>query len=94
MQSARQWPPVKMEIKNELFGENRAAIEVYPKEKNLVDVMDVYHLWVFPKEFDLPFGLHPTRDEQCRWIRRGCPKDISRLVENGKGLKSLMGEGT
>ena len=85
---------VKMEIKNELFGENRAAIEVYPKEKNLVDVMDVYHLWVFPKEFDLPFGLHPTRDEQCRWIRRGCPKDISRLVENGKGLKSLMGEET
>ena len=35
---------VKMEIKNELFGENRAAIEVYPKAKKLVDVMDVYHL--------------------------------------------------
>ena len=56
--------------------------------------MDVYHLWVFPKEFDMPFGIHPTRDEQCRWIKRGCPKDISRLVENGKGLKSLMGQET
>ena len=77
---------VKMEIKNVLFGENRVAIEVFPKERNLVDVADVYHLWVFPKEFDMPFGLHPTRDKQCRWIRRGCPKDISKLVENGKGL--------
>jgi len=42
---------LKMEIKNELFGENRLAIEVFPKSKNLVDIMDVYHLWVFPKEF-------------------------------------------
>ena len=81
-------------ILDELFGENRAAIEVFPKAKKLVDVMDVYHLWVFPKEFEMPFGIHPTRDEQCRWIRRGCPKDISRLVENGKGLKSLMGQET
>ena len=32
----------KMEIKNELFGENRLAIEVFPKMRNLVDVMDVY----------------------------------------------------
>ena len=80
---------VKMEIKNELFGENRAAIEVYPKAKKLVDVMDVYHLWVFPKEFEMPFGIHPTRDEQCRWVKRGCPKDISHLVENGKGLMGM-----
>ncbi|MER2027337.1 MAG: hypothetical protein ABS874_08900, partial [Lachnospiraceae bacterium] len=80
---------VKMEIKNELFGENRTAIEVYPKAKKLVDVMDVYHLWVFPKEFEMPFGIHPTRDEQCRWVKRGCPKDISHLVENGKGLMGM-----
>ena len=77
---------VKMEIKNELFGENRLAIEVFPKEKNLVDVMDVYHLWVFPKDFDLPFGLHPNRDKQGRWMKRGCPKDISRLVANTKDM--------
>jgi hypothetical protein len=75
---------VKQEIKNELFGEKRLAIEVFPKEKNLVDVMDVYHLWVFPKDFDLPFGLHPTRDKQCKVINRGCPKDITQLIENQK----------
>ena len=45
---------VKMEIKNELFGENRAAIEVYPKANKLVDVMDVYHLIIMrPRIFML-----------------------------------------
>ena len=76
----------KMEIKNELFGENRLAIEVFPKKKNLVDVMDVYHLWVFPKDFDLPFGLHLNRDKQGRWIKRGCPNDITQLVENTREM--------
>ena len=47
----------KMQIKNELFGENRFAIEVFPKAKNLVDVCDVYHLWVFDKKLDMPFGI-------------------------------------
>lgn len=58
--------------------------------KKLVGVMDAYHLWIFTKEFEMPFGIHPTRDEQYRWIKRRCPLDISRLVENGKELKSLM----
>ena len=77
---------LKMAIKNELFGENRLAIEVFPKSKNLVDIMDVYHLWVFPKEFNLPFGIHPTHDEQGKWIKRGCPKNPSSLVENTKEI--------
>ena len=77
---------MKMQIKNELFGEQRLAIEVFPKQKNLVDVMDVYHLWVFPKDFDLPFGIHPTRDKQGRQIHRGCPADVSSLVANSKAL--------
>ena len=51
----------KQMIKNELFGEDRVAIEVYPKQDMLVDVCDVYHLWVFEKDFDLPYGIgiHP-----------------------------------
>jgi len=81
----------KMEIKNELFGEKRLAIEVFPKQKNLVDVMDVYHLWVFDKDFDLPFGIHPTRDKQCPHIKRGCPKDITALAENTKWMLSKFG---
>ena len=87
---------VKQEIKNELFGSNRTAIEVFPKDKNLVDVVDVYHLWIFSKDFEMPFGIHPTKDKQPRTIQRGCPKDPTRLIENYKQYneehKDVMGE--
>lgn len=82
----------KMEIKNELFGEDRLAIEVYPKARNLVDVMDVYHMWVFPKDFALPFGIHPTRDIQAKWINRGCPKDVTYLVKNTESIAAMHKE--
>lgn len=59
----------KQRIKNELFGENRAAVEVFPKEKRLVDTCDVYHLWVFDKKFDLPFGIHPKEYQPA--VNRG-----------------------
>lgn len=48
----------KQRIKNELFGRNRTAIEVFPGEDRLVDEAGMYHLWLLPKEFSLPFGLH------------------------------------
>lgn len=59
----------KQQIKDELFGEKRCAIEVFPKKKKLVDVCDVYHLWVFDKKFDMPFGIHPS--EYKKAINRG-----------------------
>lgn len=59
----------KMRIKNELFGENRFAIEVFPKQKNLVDVMDVYHLWVFDKKLEMPFGI--AKGECIPAVNRG-----------------------
>ena len=59
----------KMQIKNELFGENRFAVEIFPKQKNLVDVCDVYHLWVFDKKAEMPFGIAPK--EYQRAVNRG-----------------------
>lgn len=59
----------KQQIKDELFGENRTAVEVFPKQKMLVDVCDVYHLWVFDKKFELPFGIHPK--QYTKAINRG-----------------------
>ena len=59
----------KMMIKNELFGEDRFAIEVYPKQDRLIDTADVYHLWVFNKKYDMPFGIHPK--EYKKAINRG-----------------------
>lgn len=62
---------VKQEIKDELFGIRAVAIEVFPARKNLVDVCDVYHLWILPKNMSLPFGIHPYRDPQCEPVERG-----------------------
>lgn len=59
----------KMMIKNELFGENRFAIEIYPKQDRLIDVTDTYHLWVFDKKLNMPFGIHPK--EHIKAINRG-----------------------
>ena len=82
---------IKQEIKNELWGKDRIAIEVFPQDKNLVDVQDCYHLWVMPKGFKMPFGIHPTRDVQCKTLNRGYPK-----LENSQYLinktKNLYGE--
>lgn len=33
-------------IKNELFGDERVAIEVYPKKSELIDTHNFYWLWV------------------------------------------------
>ena len=61
---------VKMQIKNEIFGEKRLAIEVFPKKNRLVDECDVYHLWVFEKDFELPFGIH-SKDKHPAKVNRG-----------------------
>jgi hypothetical protein len=44
-------------IKNELYGKERQAIEVYPPESELVDARNLYHLWVLPEGVTLPFTL-------------------------------------
>lgn len=71
----------KMQIKNELFGEDRFAIEVYPKQDRLVDEADVYHLWIFNKKLEMPFGIHPK--EYKKAINRGATfyeEDLCALV--------------
>ena len=70
------------QIKNELFGENRDAIEVFPNEKYLVDVCDVYHLWVFDKKFEMPFGIHP--EQHIKAINRGALKLTEEELEKLK----------
>ncbi len=44
-------------IKNELAGANRLAIEVFPPVEQLIDNANLFHLWVLPRGFVLPFGL-------------------------------------
>ena len=48
----------KMKIKESLMGEKRFAVEVFPPRQYLVDQADMYHIYVLPLGFELPFGLH------------------------------------
>lgn len=48
----------KMRIKEELCGDRRFAVEVFPPRDNLVDQANMYHIYVLPTGFQLPFGLH------------------------------------
>ena len=74
-------------IKNELFGEDRFAIEIYPKQDRLVDVTDTYHLWVFNKKYDPPFGIHPK--EYKKAINRGATfyKEDMEAIAKAMGLE-------
>ena len=44
-------------IKDEIFGKDRMAVQVYPRQVELVDAADMYHLWVFPIGYSFDFGL-------------------------------------
>ena len=50
-----QWAE-KQRIKNELFGLEAVAVEVFPKESELVDHAEMYHLWVL-HDTEIPFGI-------------------------------------
>jgi hypothetical protein len=48
-------------IKNEIVGDEREAVEIYPKESQLVDEANTYHLWVLAEADTLPFGFKGER---------------------------------
>jgi hypothetical protein len=47
----------KQRIKNELYGPEFTAVEVMPPRDELIDEADMYHIWVLPPAFSLPFTL-------------------------------------
>lgn len=48
----------KQRIKNQIFGDESLAIEVFPKVSELVDHANLYHIWVLPEDMKLPFGIN------------------------------------
>lgn len=44
-------------IKNDLYGPERVALEVYPGEWNKQDVANMYWLWVLPEGFNCPIEI-------------------------------------
>ena len=53
---ARDWRHLQA-IKNQLYGEDRQAIEIYPPQNDVLDVANTTHLWVLPKGKELDIGL-------------------------------------
>jgi hypothetical protein len=51
----------KQRIKDDLVGPERLAIEVFPPRDELDDAANMYHLWVLPAGFELPFRLEAHR---------------------------------
>lgn len=47
----------KQRIKNEIFGTERTAIEVFPPVSKFVDHANMYHLWVYPEGYEMPFSI-------------------------------------
>lgn len=52
----RHWA-VMNKIKEDLVGD-QLALEVYPTQAQLMDSANMYHLWVFLNDMEIPFGLH------------------------------------
>lgn len=50
-------------IKNELVGPERVGVEVFPAQSQLVDAAPMYHAYVYPEGYELPFGLHLKRNK-------------------------------
>lgn len=55
---------VMQRIKNELVGEERIGVEVYPAASEVVDQANMYHLWILPEGFALPFTLKGQNSEE------------------------------
>lgn len=61
----RDWRDFQ-QIKTQLCGAEREAVEVYPAESRVVDTANQFHLWVLPEGMSMPvgyfWGRHVTDD--------------------------------
>lgn len=51
----------KQHIKNDLFGSQKEAIELYPAELGRCYTEGTYHLWIPASDVKQPFGLDKTK---------------------------------
>ncbi len=69
----RRWRHLQ-QIKNEICGPLREAVEIFPSERRLVDGANEQHLWVLPEGVELPFGFPQglvTNDEDVAEFNAG-----------------------
>ena len=69
----------KQHIKNDLFGSEVEAVEIYPEERNRIDTEGLYHLWIPQESAKLPFGMDRRK---LRAVDRGYKRDpVGFLIE-------------
>ncbi len=60
-QPCREWRHLQ-QMKNQLFGPDHEAVELYPAEDRLIDTGNEYHLWVHTDpSFRFPLGFRAPR---------------------------------
>jgi len=57
----RSWRTLQ-DIKNALVGEDAIAVEIYPKETEVTDTANMYHLWVFMEGYGPRVSLAPPQN--------------------------------
>ena len=60
----RDWRHLQ-QIKNEVVGPEREAIELYPAQSRVVDMTNTTHLWVMGEGETIPFGMFPLPIGTC-----------------------------
>lgn len=74
------------QIKNEVCGPEREAVELYPAESRLADTANEYHLWVLPEGMSLPLGFQEglvSDDEQTEAFNAEAHNGQQRPWEEG-----------
>jgi hypothetical protein len=66
------------QVKNDLVGAQREAIELYPAESRLMDTANQYHLWVLPEGERMPVG----------WTRRIVTDATGHIEIDGQRLSA------
>lgn len=64
----RSWRLLQ-DIKNAAVGEDRMAIEVYPRESDVTDTANMYHLWVCRVGYEPPVGLTKLQPDMAAFAR-------------------------
>lgn len=93
----RNWRHLQ-QIKNEVAGEERWAVEVFPPESKLADTSNEYHLWVMPEGTPLVIGFNSnalvSTDEQAEAYNDAPHKGRQELWEPGLTTGRVGHEGS
>jgi hypothetical protein len=88
------------QIKNEVVGELREAVELYPSEHRIADTANQTHLWVFPEGEIVPVGFEAgfaLTDEQVEQMNANSNKARQEPQQpgltTGDGMRAHIAQG-